>query len=246
MTKLLSHVSNSKRDNVSASPVLEHIYGKGVSPSKGEADAITQVAWFQQFAKEIGINYTIAMGTALSCRRHPEFLRIPYDHDLDFFVDADSATRIGKLALDENEPRVVLAKDLAINHNVTGLVVQSDFQKAMKERNRYNCNGKLVTAQVDKCAFKAPLARILHSGPRIDLWDRVYKDHHYLASDSMPASFKDRRKITCGGLELYALEKHEEDEMFRQQYGENFLAPKRIFKGNEWISVAEKDRKRFN
>lgn len=149
--------------------------------------------WFEKFAVNHNINYSIAYGTLLGQLRDKNY--IPYDEDTDIFISKSDVYRLFELyKLKEklNIQDIYINSELKENNEKilptkVSLLLTSEHENKVndKDRKRWDCNGNGDSEPNyirDICAFNGPVARIIFNHKQCDIFvwsDKKPSDMEY-------------------------------------------------------------------
>ena len=192
-------------------------YGKGCKDNPNKVLIKALFRKWTRIASSFSIPYVISYGSLLGYYRNGDV--IPYDTDTDVLVDAREYEHLQSIANKRN----FFDKDKHYH-----LVVQEDFQtRNQSQRVRKSCQGLKVDRHVDQCAFQDPMARLIHAGRHLDIFDysRLKNVIHdptidkvYKVEELLP-----RRKCVYMGIETTC--PYNSRKILTRQYGHGFQTP---------------------
>ncbi|EDO38600.1 predicted protein [Nematostella vectensis] len=184
------------------------------------------------------IRYFITSGSLLGYYRNRDI--IPYDSDVDVYVDVDSYSTLRSIA----SPRDFKFKTA---DSKTRLVVQMDYWGTpMDSRIRTSCDGRTVDrGSVDPCSFQDPMARLIRRGRYVDIFayfttngvvNTTPTPMYYDPTTKKyfkPEDFFPIKPCTFIGTPTYCPRNAE--TMLKTMYGEHFATPYKICKNGLWV-----------
>jgi phosphorylcholine metabolism protein LicD len=148
-------------------------YNSQKNGSEKEFDKI--LIWFHNLSEKHNINYSIAYGTMLGYVRNKKY--IPYDGDMDLYIGKDDAYKIINLINNDN---ILYNSDIkkinGLKNDKFYIIINKSHNEKIKDRPRFDCQGKKTNRQVDKCSFNGLFARIIYNRRHCDLY--VYTDNN--------------------------------------------------------------------
>ena len=126
------------------------------------------LSWFNEIAKNVGIQYSLAYGSLLGWRREGHV--ITNDTDLDIQIGKDDIVKLTSLidkgiAYDAADHPVIEKQNMS-------LLVRKSHNVPLSQRPRVDCMNRKVKRQTDKCAFTGPVARVVHMNQNVDIFLR--------------------------------------------------------------------------
>ena len=134
-------------------------YNQLKNPYTNELNNLLTV--WHNYSTKYDINYSLAYGSLLGYYRNKNY--IPYDHDVDLWVDKDDLDKI------INMPESFYTDEEHKDYNGYKLVIYKDHDSKMNNRKRWNRYGKLVKSQIDPYSFNGPIGRLVFN-------DNIYID----------------------------------------------------------------------
>lgn len=119
------------------------------------------LSMWDQKAKKHEILYFLAYGSLLGYHRNGEVL--PWDTDVDVFVESQSYSQIRDIAV----PRNFKYKT---DDKIARIVIQSDVRFPSENRTRVSCDGRIVPRSIDGCSFQDPIARVVRGNRHLDIF----------------------------------------------------------------------------
>ena len=187
------------------------------------------------------IPYSLAFGTYLGWVRNESY--IPYDLDMDVFIDRESIDTI--LSLPDIYSWCVMSDQIPedmIKDNTLTIVINSQLEKPWDDRTRHDCNGKLSDSQIDSCSFNGPFARVIygtHMHIDVYLYNLILPDGGLLGPVSLHGEVEyinDSKTLppvkpcTLNGVKTSVF-KELNEEMLQTFYGKDYIIP-----NHEWCT----------
>ena len=192
----------------------------------------------ESFFKQHKINYSIIYGTMLGYSRNKKF--IPYDHDLDCIIGAESIPKLIELGENKNIRNVMFNDEIKIykpdfkSDNIY-LVLNKSLLKNKGWGDRYNCKGDKVKRSQDRCGFNGLFGRFILKSTEYDVFALSIKFKNLLKGTvnelEYPEKVKDMTIISSNDIKRDKLEDIEisvfknYEDLLKITYGQNFIKP---------------------
>ena len=214
-------------------------YNLHKNPNEEKYNVILE--WFNNLSNKHNINYSLAYGTLLGYIRNKKY--IPYDLDMDFYIEKDDAYKIIDLIDNKQILYNVDIKNIGgLNENKIYIIINKSHNNEnmdetnLIERPRYDCKGDKVESQVDSCSQNILFARIIYNNIHCDLC--VYgNDDEYIPTYKGKILPETKRvKFNNISTKIFKSDKLINDILIKC-YGKDYLIPNHKYINGKWTKI---------